>query len=129
MKVLVSLIFSFNSKNTRPFFGSANRLLLLGMAVGEKRFHESLNQGVCPPEFNVLQQALWHDGKGDWDTAHDLINDLTSPEAAWVHAYLHRKEGDLGNANYWYCRAGKSRGQQSLLDEWQSLVRHFCAGH
>jgi hypothetical protein len=97
------------------------------MAVDEKRFHESLNQAVCPPEFNVLQQALWHDGKGDWHTAHDLIDDLTSAEAAWVHAYLHRKEGDLGNADYWYRRAGKSRSQQSLESEWQALVRHFCS--
>ena len=66
------------------------------MAVDEKRFHESLKQAACQPEFNVFQQALWHEGKGDWHAAHDLINDLTSTEAAWVHAYLHRKEGDLG---------------------------------
>jgi hypothetical protein len=105
---------------------TADRLLLLGMAVNEKRFHESLKQASCPPEFNVLQQALWHDGKGDWNTAHDLINDLTSMDAAWVHAYMHRKEGDLGNADYWYRRAGKSRSTQSLQDEWESLVRHFC---
>jgi hypothetical protein len=125
MKGLVSLIFSFNIKNTSLLCGSGGRLLLLGMAVEEKRFHESLKQAVCPPEFNVWQQALWHDGKGDWNTAHVLINDLTSIEAAWVHAYLHRKEGDLGNADYWYRRAGKIRPAYSLELEWKGLVAHF----
>jgi hypothetical protein len=116
MKGLVSLIFSFNGKNTSLLCGSADRRLLLGMAVDEKRFHESLKETVCPPDFNVLQQALWHDGKGDWSTAHDLINDLTSTEAAWVHAYLHRKEGDLGNADYWYRSAGKKQPVYTLED-------------
>lgn len=106
-------------------FGSANKLLFLGMSVDEKRFHESLKQAVCPLELNVLQQALWHDGKGDWNTAHDLINDFTSIEAAWVHAYLHRKEGDLGNADYWYRRAGKIRPTCSLELEWKALVAHL----
>jgi hypothetical protein len=126
MKGLVSLIFSFTIKNTSLLLGSNGRMLFLGMQVDEASFRESLQLATCPSDFNVLQQALWHDGKGDWKTAHDLINDLTSTEAAWIHAYLHRKEGDLGNADYWYRRAGKPRSRQSLQDEWQSLVQHFC---
>lgn len=122
MRGLVSLIFSFNSKNTSLLCGSVTGLLFLGMIVDKNRFQESLKQAYCPPEFNVLQQALWHDGKGDWNTAHDLINDLTTTDAAWIHAYLHRKEGDLSNADYWYRRAGKQRPGYSLDQEWRELV-------
>lgn len=104
---------------------TAGRLLLLGMVVDEKRFHESLNQAVCPLEFDVLLQALWYDGKGNWNAAHNLINDLTAPDAAWVHAYLHRKEGDLSNADYWYRRAGKPSVSYSLEREWRELVSYF----
>ena len=55
----------------------------------------------------ALVRALWHDATGDWDGAHRVAQDVETPEGAWVHAYLHRKEGDIGNAGYWYRRAGK----------------------
>ncbi len=70
-------------------------------------------------------RALWHDRRGEWETAHVCVQDESSREAAWVHAYLHRKEGDQGNAEYWYRRAGRPavpRGA-SLEEEWASLVR------
>ena len=66
--------------------------------------------------------ALWHDAKGEWDAAHQVAQDIDDEDGAWIHAYLHRKEGDAGNAAYWYRRAGRSPGQQSLVDEWRSIV-------
>jgi hypothetical protein len=92
----------------------------------EKRFYESLKQSEIPTGYDVCLQALWHDGKHDWHAAHALINDLHGVDVAWVHAYLHRKEGDLGNADYWYRRAGKPRPTYSLEQEWRELVRFFA---
>jgi hypothetical protein len=85
-------------------------------------FRQSLSGHSAPEQLPVYLRALWYDGKGDWDTAHDLINDLGDEKAAWVHAYLHRKEGDLGNARYWYSRAGKSMPAVGLADEWSLIV-------
>ena len=93
----------------------------------ELQFHKSLKLASCPPEFDVLVSALWYDRRGDWGTAHDLINDLTGTDAARVHAYLHRKEGDLVNADYWYRKAGQSRPGCSLENEWTSLVKLSCS--
>ena len=89
----------------------------------EIQFHQSLQFDTCPSDFSVLLQALWHDARGDWHAAHDLIDDLPGTDAAWVHAYLHRKEGDLGNADYWYRRANRQRPSHSLNEEWHVLVR------
>jgi hypothetical protein len=58
-------------------------------------------------EFDGALLALWWDGKGDWERAHAIAQDVDGAEGAWVHAYLHRKEGDLGNAAYWYRVAGR----------------------
>lgn len=68
-------------------------------------------------------QALAHDYRGDWAAAHDLLQEDTSADANWVHAYLHRKEGDLFNAEYWYRRASKPVSTQSLSGEWNAIVR------
>ncbi len=73
----------------------------------------------------IYQKALEADKQGDWDAAHDLVQDINSPEAAWIHAYLHRKEGDDGNAGYWYGRAGRSFCHHTLDEEWQSLWDYF----
>jgi hypothetical protein len=83
---------------------------------------------VDPAGFSVELEALWYDGKGDWGKSHDVIQDVNSKNAAWIHAYLHRKEGDMGNAQYWYSRAGKPMPVVSLDDEWKSLVEHFLKG-
>lgn len=69
--------------------------------------------------------ALWFDGKGDWDKAHDQVDHLSGKTAARVHAYLHRKEGDLWNADYWYAKAGEKRPSMSLDEEWKDLVERF----
>jgi len=58
-----------------------------------------------PPDVSPLLRALWHDTNGDWGRAHTIAQDIDDASAAWVHAYLHRKEGDSGNAAYWYRRA------------------------
>ncbi len=89
-------------------------------------FNRSLSQTLPPSEYSVLLKSLWYDAKGDWKKAHDLVDQLPGKDAAWIHAYLHRKEGDLWNADYWYGRAGKLRPKQDLREEWDSLVQHFC---
>lgn len=68
-------------------------------------------------------RALWLDGNGDWEQAHMVAQDIGGPEGAWVHAYLHRKEGDRANAAYWYRRAGRPAVDGELTDEWEAMVR------
>ena len=70
-------------------------------------------------------KSLWYDAKGDWNKAHAQVDQMGDAAAAWVHAYLHRKEGDLTNAGYWYRRAGKTLPAISLTEEWVQLVSHF----
>jgi hypothetical protein len=69
--------------------------------------------------------ALWHVAKGEWDKAHALVQDDASAAAAWVHAHLHRVEGDEANAGYWYGRAGKPHAKSSLEDEWERIADKF----
>jgi hypothetical protein len=66
--------------------------------------------------------ALWWAAKGDWDRAHKIVQDDSSREAAWVHAYLHRVEGDLGNAGYWYRQAGQPTANDTLQAEWERIA-------
>jgi hypothetical protein len=66
--------------------------------------------------------ALWHDAKADWDAAHRVAQDIDDPDGAWVHAYLHRKEGDAGNAAYWYRRAGRPVATGALDEEWDQIA-------
>lgn len=75
--------------------------------------------------WNDYQKSLFWDNMGDWDKAHDLIQDLDTTEAAWIHAYLHRKEGDNWNARYWYNQANKPFFEGSLEQEWVSLWDYF----
>lgn len=78
-----------------------------------------------PPNGSPYLISLWHDGKGNWNSAHELIQDLETKEAAWIHAYLHRKEGDKSNASYWYLRANAKMPSYSLEQEWEELVNRF----
>ncbi|GAA0878305.1 hypothetical protein GCM10009119_12730 [Algoriphagus jejuensis] len=73
--------------------------------------------------------ALWYDGHDDWKSAHDQVDQLPGKSAARIHAYLHRKEGDQWNADYWYRRAGEERSKLTLEAEWEELVERFIAGH
>lgn len=87
----------------------------------------SLPAQTPPVGLTVSLQALWYAAKGDWTQAHELVQSAKGAEAAWVHAYLHRQEGDTANANYWYRRAGQVMPQLSLDQEWQHLVQQFLA--
>lgn len=92
-----------------------------------EQFYASQDQDTPPQELSLVLQALWYDGKDDWEQAHQLIQDEPGADAALVHAYLHRKEGDNWNADYWYRRAGSTRPQQTLQQEWHSLVSKWLA--
>ena len=88
-------------------------------------FKQSL-QGTHPPaNISVFMESLWYDKKGNWEKAHDLVDSLPGTEAARVHAYLHRVEGDEGNAAYWYRRAGANRPSYGEDQEWEVLVNQF----
>ena len=86
------------------------------------QFSESLSSDVPPSGLTLPAQALWWDAKCEWARAHELVNELETPEAMAVHAYLHRKEGEEWNANYWYRRAGEQFRRASLQEEWSALV-------
>ena len=88
-------------------------------------FKKSLSQARVPADLPPILQALWHDGKGDWDKAHELAQEVGDPDGAWVHAFLHRKEGDAANAAYWYRRAEQPVCRDSLDHEWESIVSAF----
>ena len=96
-----------------------------GRMIYEK-YLESLQNDELPQGIEDVLSALWWDGKGDWDKAHRIAQNISDWRGSWVHAYIHRKEGDTGNADYWYARAGKSRHQGSLDEEWSELVKYFC---
>lgn len=82
----------------------------------------SLNSPTPPPGLPVTIEALWWDAHGDWARAHNLVDELETPEAMAVHAYLHRKEGSHSNADYWYRLAGRHYHRATLQEEWQALA-------
>ena len=89
-------------------------------------FRQSLS-AASPPPVPTLLRALWHDAKGDWDEAHRIAQDVSGEDGAWVHAYLHRKEGDLSNARYWYRQAGQSAATDPLEAEWARIVAELLS--
>ncbi len=86
-------------------------------------FEHTVTASDAPPAVGRPLQALWHEARGDWGQAHRLAQAAGDAAGAWVHAYLHRKEGDLGNASYWYARAGKAMPDASLESEWEAIAR------
>jgi len=88
------------------------------------KFKDTLSQKIAPSVPDHLI-ALWYDAKGDWQKAHTIIQEIENKTAAWIHAYLHRKEGDIWNADYWYTRAGKKRPLAALEEEWESIVKEL----
>ena len=87
-----------------------------------QEFKSSL-QEQQPPPVAVLLQALWYEAKGDWHKSHELAQDVNTPDGSWVHAYLHRKEGDQFNAQYWYNRANQKMPDCSMEKEWEEIVK------
>lgn len=86
-------------------------------------FESSLAYEHPPEGINNVLAALWMASKGNWEEAHNLVQDDPGLDAAWVHAYLHRLEGDTFNARYWYQRAGKPAVTIDLREEWQNISR------
>lgn len=87
----------------------------------------SLDRPEPPAECGPCVRALWFAAKGDWDRAHAIAQDETGRDGAWVHAHLHRIEGDLGNAGYWYRRAGRPASDAPLDQEWAEMVAALLA--
>jgi hypothetical protein len=88
-------------------------------------FEASAKTGHMPAALTPALTALWHDAAGDWPAAHGVAQDIDDETGAWIHAYLHRKEGDQGNAGYWYRRCRIAPFTGSLEQEWQELVSQF----
>jgi hypothetical protein len=96
------------------------------MTPAEFRRSQALNappRGIAP-----VLAALWWAKKGDWDKAHQIIMDQGGRSAAWVHAHLHRSEGDGGNAAYWYRQARKPVATSPLDEEWAEIVAALLGG-
>lgn len=85
-------------------------------------FRESLRNDAPPASLSAALHALWWDGKGNWQRAHESAQTDEGPDGSWVHAYLHRKDGDLPNAKYWYRRADRAAGYGAFEREWESIV-------
>jgi hypothetical protein len=85
------------------------------------------NHNVPPRGLSEELQALWWAKSGDWNRAHQVVGDIPTADGSWIHAYLHRVEGDASNAAYWYSRADQPVPQNSTDEEWQDLAREFLS--
>lgn len=95
--------------------------------MDREAFEASLDEEEPPDSLSAPLRALWYDGRGNWERAHEIAQDEGGPTGAWIHAYLHRKEGDLSNASYWYRRANRSKPETSLEEEWRSIVEELLS--
>jgi hypothetical protein len=103
---------------------------LNAITMNFEEFKKSLSNSTPLSDSSTYLQSLWYDAKGNWNKAHEIIQNIEDlpagrqgKNAAWIHAYLHRKEGDIGNADYWYRRADKRRPITSLEEEWENIVK------
>jgi hypothetical protein len=90
-----------------------------------QEFSRSVELKELPKNVSQNLIALWYDAIGDWDNAHEIVQETSGFDGDWIHAYLHRKEGDLGNASYWYSRVGKNLPNINLDEEWELLVKYL----
>jgi len=90
--------------------------------VTPDEFRASLASAQPPAGLDACLEALWQEARGNWKLAHETVQDESGESAAWVHAYLHRKEGDIGNAHYWYRRAARPATTASHDEEWAEIV-------
>lgn len=90
-------------------------------------FVRSTKDANPPAGIKPVLESLWYDKKGDWHRSHEIAQNIHTADGSWVHAYLHRKEGDLSNARYWYNRAGKPVHSGSVDEEWMELVGAFLS--
>ena len=86
-------------------------------------FNNSLAKNEPPSNWSLPLQCLWYDAKNDWESAHNIAQDLNTNTGSWLHAYLHRKEGDLWNAEYWYLKADRGLPKCSLKEEFSMLLQ------
>jgi hypothetical protein len=91
-------------------------------------FKASFSGATSAPGLDAPLAALWWAARGGWDQAHRIVQDEPTADAAWVHAYLHRVEGDPGNAGYWYRRAGKPAAGGALETEWEAIASALIEG-
>ena len=89
------------------------------------QFKASFSNEAPPPGLSEYAKALWWAGKGDWNRAHEIVQEMEDRPSARIHAFLHRQEGDISNAGYWYHRAGTAMPSMSLDKEWEDLVLQF----
>jgi len=99
-------------------------------------FKSSLSQDKPPDNLSETLHALWYDAKGNlpdgkagWNKAHQVAQDINDADGAWVHAYLHRKEGDKSNAQYWYYNAGRKFSNLTLEEEWEEISEALIKKH
>ena len=90
-------------------------------------FKRTASDDAPPKNISRPLLALWHDARGDWDAAHETAQSVEDETGAWIHAYLHRKEGDAGNAAYWYRRARKPIATDALGTEWERIATALLA--
>lgn len=98
-------------------------MMLMASIPDFETFRASVASSAPPPGLPPLLLALWWDGKGEWESGHEIAQVQSGPDAAWVHAYLHRKEGDSGNAGYWYRQAGKPFPRCTMEEEWERIAK------
>jgi hypothetical protein len=92
-------------------------------------FLESVDNDEPSAKLSETLTSLWWDRKGDWDTAHSIAQDIPTVQGSAVHAYLHREEGVIWNADYWYSRAGRVRPDAPLEEEWELLVKEMLESY
>lgn len=90
-------------------------------------FVRSIEEQEMPGNLSPALTGLWYARAGDWERSHRTVQDESSRACAWVHAYLHRVEGDLGNAAYWYRSAGRPVAASALDDEWSEITRELLS--
>jgi hypothetical protein len=95
--------------------------------LNRQQFDASLAEDQPPQNLGLELTSLWWISKSNWQRAHDLIDNAPGPDAAWLHAHLHRIEGDLPNANYWYQRSGRDRPTDGISQERERLLAYFTA--
>jgi hypothetical protein len=98
------------------------------LSVTLNDFRATLRDSRPPEGCKSALVALWYDARGDWEEAHRVAQAVDDEDGAWVHAYLHRKEGDSGNARHWYRRACRTFADDTLPEEWERIVRTILDG-
>jgi hypothetical protein len=96
-------------------------------AVTLTEFKRSTTESKPPGALSPALMALWHDARGDWHAAHEAAQAIDDATGAWIHAYLHRKEGDASNAAYWYRRAARPVSRADLDTEWEEIAAALLA--